>query len=389
MGASAHIDMHMQALVIGAHRRRSRHVAAMGIGHPAQGRHRVVRFSRARWPWRTIARVDIIEMRRMKDEFFARGGDSRSRTHSVRPSSVCATRSRPGLSSRGDARAPDDERVRGHPTSTADPAPAARRHPAPAVGDRDIALAAYDRATTFIPFRDATSGTDTTAPAGYVEAHALGADRYEVAFNTAYNRTARTTRMELPAPTARELARLAGHSGREVLPLGAGDPSRVPAHSAHGGRTHRDDAGRRAHHARAARAKNAFDAALIAELTAAASGVDRFGAHRGPRGRWRRPSAPARTELDEEHGRVRPRPEPRRLARDVNMSRRSRPPGRLVARVQGAALGGGRPRRGRRRRGRVDRATFGFTEVRVGIMPSVVRRTSQTSRRGPRRLRCS
>ena len=39
----------------------------------------------------------------------------------------------------------------------------------------------------FIPFRDATSGDQTYGSGRYVEAHNLGADRYEIDFNTAYN----------------------------------------------------------------------------------------------------------------------------------------------------------------------------------------------------------
>lgn len=56
------------------------------------------------------------------------------------------------------------------------------------IGDRDVALAAYDQGhELFIPFRDATSGDETYGAGRYVEAHPIGDDRYEIDFNTAYN----------------------------------------------------------------------------------------------------------------------------------------------------------------------------------------------------------
>jgi uncharacterized protein (DUF1684 family) len=134
--------------------------------------------------------VDITEMRRMKDEFFARGGDSpltdaqRSTFTGLRyfgpdPAfHVEATLERPTTSEYEDIQ-----------TSTGQlqhlPRAGTLRL---RIGDRDIALAAYDQGhELFIPFRDATSGGDTYGAGRYVEAHALGADRYDVDFNTAYN----------------------------------------------------------------------------------------------------------------------------------------------------------------------------------------------------------
>ena len=56
------------------------------------------------------------------------------------------------------------------------------------IGDREVALAAYDQGhELFIPFRDGTSGDETYGAGRYVEAHPIGHDRYEVDFNTAYN----------------------------------------------------------------------------------------------------------------------------------------------------------------------------------------------------------
>ena len=53
---------------------------------------------------------------------------------------------------------------------------------------REIALAAYEQGDElFIPFRDATSGDETYGAGRYVEAHPLGGDRYDLDFNAAYN----------------------------------------------------------------------------------------------------------------------------------------------------------------------------------------------------------
>ena len=56
------------------------------------------------------------------------------------------------------------------------------------LGGRELQLAAYDQGhELFIPFRDATSGTDSYGAGRYVEAHPLGQKRYAIDFNSAYN----------------------------------------------------------------------------------------------------------------------------------------------------------------------------------------------------------
>ena len=52
----------------------------------------------------------------------------------------------------------------------------------------DTSLLAFHQGDAlFIPFRDATSGTDTYGAGRYVEAEALGGGRYLLDFNRAYN----------------------------------------------------------------------------------------------------------------------------------------------------------------------------------------------------------
>lgn len=56
------------------------------------------------------------------------------------------------------------------------------------VGGTEASLVAYDQGhELFIPFRDATSGTETYGAGRYVEAHPLGSDRWALDFNVAYN----------------------------------------------------------------------------------------------------------------------------------------------------------------------------------------------------------
>jgi hypothetical protein len=56
------------------------------------------------------------------------------------------------------------------------------------VGTERVALVAYEQGDElFIPFRDATSGTETYGAGRYVEAEPLGAGRFELDFNRAYN----------------------------------------------------------------------------------------------------------------------------------------------------------------------------------------------------------
>ena len=134
--------------------------------------------------------MDILELRRMKDEFFAGGGDS-PLTHEQRhaftglryfePDAAFhfeATLDRPTTSEYEDIQTSDGQ-IQHLPR-----AGTLRFR----IGDRDVALAAYDQGDElFIPFRDATSGDETYGSGRYVEAHALAAGRYEVDFNTAYN----------------------------------------------------------------------------------------------------------------------------------------------------------------------------------------------------------
>ena len=57
-----------------------------------------------------------------------------------------------------------------------------------AVGGAHVSVVAYDQGhELFVPFRDGTSGTETYGAGRYVEAHPLGADRYALDFNAAYN----------------------------------------------------------------------------------------------------------------------------------------------------------------------------------------------------------
>lgn len=57
-----------------------------------------------------------------------------------------------------------------------------------AVAGQEVSLVAYRQGEDlFIPFRDATSGHDTYGAGRYVEARALGAGRWSLDFNRAYN----------------------------------------------------------------------------------------------------------------------------------------------------------------------------------------------------------
>jgi uncharacterized protein (DUF1684 family) len=134
--------------------------------------------------------MDIAELRRMKDEFFARGGDSplddAQRAHftgllyfNVDPSlRFEATLDRPSTSEYEDIQTSDGQ-IQHLPR-----AGTLRL----SLDGREIALSAYDQGhELFIPFRDATSGEATYGAGRYVEAHPLGDDRYEIDFNSAYN----------------------------------------------------------------------------------------------------------------------------------------------------------------------------------------------------------
>jgi len=126
----------------------------------------------------------------MKDEFFARGGDS-PLTDAQRAAFTGlpyfdpdpafrfeATLDRPTTSEYEDIQTSDGQ-VQHLPRA------GTLRFE---IDGREIALAAYDQGhELFIPFRDATSGGETYGAGRYVEAHALAPGRYEVDFNTAYN----------------------------------------------------------------------------------------------------------------------------------------------------------------------------------------------------------
>jgi uncharacterized protein (DUF1684 family) len=134
--------------------------------------------------------MDIAELRAMKDEFFARGGDS-PLTHEQRakftglpyfdPDPALhfeATLERPVTTEYEDIQTSDGQ----------------IQHLARAgtltfrIGDREIGLTSYDQGDElFIPFRDATSGGETYGSGRYIEAHRLHGDTYDLDFNTAYN----------------------------------------------------------------------------------------------------------------------------------------------------------------------------------------------------------
>jgi uncharacterized protein (DUF1684 family) len=134
--------------------------------------------------------MDVAELRRMKDEFFARGGDSPLsdeqrasftglRYFDVDPDLRFEVTIERGADAHSEVVQTSDGSV---------------QHLARAgtlrfdVGGSDVALIAYDQGhELFIPFRDATSGDETYGAGRYVEAHPLGDDRYELDLNTAYN----------------------------------------------------------------------------------------------------------------------------------------------------------------------------------------------------------
>ena len=126
----------------------------------------------------------------MKDEFFARGGDSPltdEQRSSFRGLSYFepdpalrfeAMLERPSTSEYEDIQTSDGQVQHLPRTGTL----------RLSLDGREIGLAAYDQGhELFIPFRDATSGAETYGAGRYVEAHPLGHERYEIDFNTAYN----------------------------------------------------------------------------------------------------------------------------------------------------------------------------------------------------------
>jgi len=126
----------------------------------------------------------------MKDEFFARGGDS-PLTDGQRATFTGLRYFDPDPSLRYEAALERPTTTEYEDIQTSDgqvqhlPRAGTLRLE---IGGRAVALAAYDQGhELFIPFRDATSGSETYGAGRYVEAHPLGRDRYEVDFNSAYN----------------------------------------------------------------------------------------------------------------------------------------------------------------------------------------------------------
>lgn len=126
----------------------------------------------------------------MKDEFFARGGDS-PLTDTQRAGFSGLRYFAPDPSVRYEATLERPTTTEYEDIQTSDgqiqhlPRAGTLRFD---VGGVAVALAAYDQGNElFIPFRDATSGDETYGAGRYVEAHSIGRDRYEVDFNAAYN----------------------------------------------------------------------------------------------------------------------------------------------------------------------------------------------------------
>jgi len=126
----------------------------------------------------------------MKDEFFARGGDS-PLTDAQRASFTGLPYFAPDPAFRFEAMLDRPTTSEYEDIQTSDgqvqhlPRAGTLRFE---IGGREVALAAYDQGhELFIPFRDATSGAETYGAGRYVEAHELGPGQYDVDFNTAYN----------------------------------------------------------------------------------------------------------------------------------------------------------------------------------------------------------
>ena len=134
--------------------------------------------------------MDLIELRRMKDEFFARGGDS-PLTDEQRASFEGLRYFDPDPAYRFEValeRAPagPHEEIQ---TSTGEVQHLARAGTVRfSIDGHAAALVAYEQGDElFIPFRDTTSGGETYGAGRYVEAHPIGRGRYDLDFNTAYN----------------------------------------------------------------------------------------------------------------------------------------------------------------------------------------------------------
>jgi uncharacterized protein (DUF1684 family) len=134
--------------------------------------------------------MDVAEVRAMKNEFFARGGDS-PLTHEQRANFAGLPYFEADPAFHFEAKLERPATTEYEDVQTSDgqiqhlPRAGTLRF---AMGDRQIGLTAYDQGDElFIPFRDATSGGETYGSGRYVEAHRLEGDTYDLDFNTAYN----------------------------------------------------------------------------------------------------------------------------------------------------------------------------------------------------------
>jgi uncharacterized protein (DUF1684 family) len=134
--------------------------------------------------------MELAEIRAMKDEFFARGGDS-PLTHDQRAKFTGLPYFDPDPAFHFEARLERPTTTEYEDIQTSDgqiqhlPRAGTLRFK---IGDREIGLTAYDQGDElFVPFRDATSGGDTYGSGRYVEAHRLEGGTYDLDFNTAYN----------------------------------------------------------------------------------------------------------------------------------------------------------------------------------------------------------
>src|SRR4051794_20827916 len=123
--------------------------------------------------------MDLTELRRMKDEFFRQGADS-PLTDGQRRGFTGLRYFAPDAQLRFEAvlERPNTSEYEDIQTSDGQvqhlPRAGTLRF---RLGDHDVGVAAYDQGhELFIPFRDATSGTDTYGAGRYVEAHPLGGD---------------------------------------------------------------------------------------------------------------------------------------------------------------------------------------------------------------------
>jgi len=134
--------------------------------------------------------MELAEIRAMKDEFFARGGDS-PLTHEQRAKFTGLPYFDPDPAQHFEAVLERPATTKYEDIQTSDgqiqhlPRAGTLRF---TMGDREIGLLAYEQGDElFVPFRDATSGGETYGSGRYVEAHRLEGDTYDLDFNSAYN----------------------------------------------------------------------------------------------------------------------------------------------------------------------------------------------------------